>query len=486
MALSFVQEPVASADKVPVITNWNPVVPYTLYESTISGLFYFRLVLEVRLTDASGTLLAKMKQRRNGYATDISGNAARATFDIRDIVNTQLEDTIADQNATTKSIHTLGKNLTSTIFSKNSNQLLQIYVKGYQNYSSAANVSPTDDTSGAVDDTRWYIAASLALEVGRGTDNFQTDAFEDYTSSSALEYVLSDLPYIPNQQSSNNRLVNYVQSTDYHTIGFLNYEDKFDSECNFFEIVYYNSANSIIGNKQYIRNHATTGGAIPSASGGEADTDVERLLYFGCGPQNLQDSNVSATDSSGSAAGQARPSNFSGYAYYSVRGSDTASDSGNYQTAPYYFVLQDGSCKGFKVRRLGWRNSKGCYDYFNFKMKSTQTVQVSRNNYSTMLGDFSNTMYSYDNFARGKRTRQTTAMLRETLNTDWISEEETTLLESLLMSTNVNIIENADTTYTVPVMITDTNFVRKTVANEGVKIQYTINIEYANPLNTNS
>ena len=77
-------------------------------------------------------------------------------------------------------------------------------------------------------------------------------------------------------------------------------------------------------------------------------------------------------------------------------------------------------------------------------------------------------------------------MLRETLNTDWISEEETTLLESLLMSTNVNIIENADTTYTVPVMITDTNFVRKTVANEGVKIQYTINIEYANPLNTNS
>jgi tRNA C32,U32 (ribose-2'-O)-methylase TrmJ len=138
------------------------------------------------------------------------------------------------------------------------------------------------------------------------------------------------------------------------------------------------------------------------------------------------------------------------------------------------------------VRRLGWRNSKGCYDYFNFKMKSTQTVQVSRNNYSTMLGDFSNTMYSYDNFARGKRTRQTTAMLRETLNTDWISEEETTLLESLLMSTNVNIIENADTTYTVPVMITDTNFVRKTVANEGVKIQYTINIEYANPLNTNS
>jgi len=105
MALSFVQEPVNDTDKVPVITNWNPIVPFTLYESTVAGLFYFRLVLEVRLTDASGELLAKMKQRRNGYPADISGNAARATFDVRDIVNSRLEDTIADANDATKTIH---------------------------------------------------------------------------------------------------------------------------------------------------------------------------------------------------------------------------------------------------------------------------------------------------------------------------------------------------------------------------------------------
>ena len=54
------------------------------------------------------------------------------------------------------------------------------------------------------------------------------------------------------------------------------------------------------------------------------------------------------------------------------------------------------------------------------------------------------------------------------------------------MSTNVQIVENADTDYTVPVLITDKSIVRKTQANDGVKIQYTINIEYANPLNTNS
>ena len=155
-------------------------------------------------------------------------------------------------------------------------------------------------------------------------------------------------------------------------------------------------------------------------------------------------------------------------------------------TTTYYFIKENKSCKGFKVRRLAWRNSFGCYDYFNFTKKSTQTVEVEQNNYQTLLGNFSSNMYSYDNFGRGKRTRQTTAIIKETLNTDWIAEEEAQLLETLIMSTNVQIVENADTDYTVPVLITDKSIVRKTQANDGVKIQYTINIEYANPLNTNS
>ena len=94
-------------------------------------------------------------------------------------------------------------------------------------------------------------------------------------------------------------------------------------------------------------------------------------------------------------------------------------------------------------------------------------------------------MYSYDNFGRGKKTRSVTAVTKETLNTDWITEQDAILLEGLIMSTNVNIIENSDTTFTVPVIISDTSFIKKTVANDKL-IQYTINIEYANTLNTNS
>ena len=154
-------------------------------------------------------------------------------------------------------------------------------------------------------------------------------------------------------------------------------------------------------------------------------------------------------------------------------------------TTLYFFIKQDGSCKGFKVRRLGWRNSLGCYDYWIFKMKSTQTINVTRNNYNSILGRFDGSKFSYNDTQRGKTTRQTAATLKETLNTDWITEQDANLLEKLIMSTNVYIIENADTDYTQGVIVTNSSFVRKTSANDKL-IKYTINIEYANPVNTNS
>ena len=178
-----------------------------------------------------------------------------------------------------------------------------------------------------------------------------------------------------------------------------------------------------------------------------------------------------------SAAGNA------GWAYYTIEGGITVDAS--LGTAPYYFIRQDGSCKGFKVRRLAWRNSLGAYDYYNFKMKSTQTVEVQRDNFNTMLGTFNQDRYSYNNTQRGKTTRHTTAILKETLNTGWITEQDGNLLEKLIYSTNVEIVENEDTEFTEGVIITDTSFVKKTVANDKL-MQYTINIEYANPINTNS
>ena len=481
-ALEWKQKPVNTTSKVPVITNWTPVIGYMLFQddATTASYFYYKLVLEVRLDDASGTVLAKLKQRRNGYSSDVTNNKARAFFDVREIVNTQLVDTVFDQNDTGipfRTIHKVGANTAAKPFSVNGDnttdgtQIQTIYVKGYQEYSTSASAIPSEVTSDSVNDTLYYLQASLPLMTARSTDSdyVQSNAFNVYNGSEATDKFLSDLVTSAGDYNTSG-YINYVQDTDYHTVAFLNDNSNFDSDIERILIKYYTSAGAQIGSTQNIANTTANGGSNPTS---ETNTDAERLVYFGAGPGNLQAQSVTTA---------ARPSAFSDWAYYTIQGADS---SDVVKTAAYYFIKQDGSCKGYKVRRLAWRNSVGGYDYFNFKMKSTQTLNVERNNYSSMLGTFNKSKWRYNNTQRGKTTRQTTAVLKETINTDWIKEEDTVLIEKLIMSTDVYIVENADTDFTEGVIITDSSFIKKTSANDRM-IQYTINIEYANPVNTNS
>ena len=480
--ISFEQEPISDTATVPVITNWTPLIPYTTKQTDISSLFYFKFVLEIRIDDASGTLLGKIKLRPNGYATGTSN--VIGIFDVRSIVNSQLEDTRQDQNDTTKSIHKLGANVAAKPFSLNYNQVKTIYVKAYQQFSSSATEIPTESTTTTVNDTKRYIAASLPLQTARGTADFQTStAFASYSLDGATKKFLSDVEdstinftrtTLVTGLASTQRRINYVLSDDYHTIAFLNGEGDFASKGAKLMIKFYNYANSLLAT-QYIDNTNANGGAIPLTGTSQVNTDVERLIYFGCGPANLEAQSVNTS---------ARPSAYPTYAYYTVTAVETGSS--DPMSDFYYFFKQSASCKGYKMRRLAWRNSLGAYDYFNFKMKSSQTVEVDKNTYESMIGNFNSSMYSYDNTQRGKKVRKTNAILKETINTEWISEQDANLLEGLIKSTNVEIIENADTDFTEPVLITDKSFVRKNTANDGIKILYTLNIEYANPLNTNS
>jgi hypothetical protein len=475
---------------VPVITNWTPLIGYMLERTTeIAALFYYKLVLEVRLDDASGTLLAKLKQRRNGYSVDVNNDKARAFFDVRDIVNSQLTDTVFDQNDAGqpfRTIHKVGANTPAKPFSLNGDrttdgtQVQTIYAKGYENYSSSASEIPQDVTTNSVNDTLYYLGASLPLMTQRNASAsyVQSNAFNVFSGDGATDKFLSDLETSSGEYNISG-YINYIRESDYHTVAFLNDNTNFNSDIDFIEVVYYNSSGVKIGDEQYIANTSSHGG-LPPTDGSLADDS--RLLYFGCGTANLEASTVTPN---GGSSGDAQPSNFTNWAYYTIRGTGDATGSPAYKTAKYYFIKQDGSCKGFNVRRLSWRNSVGGYDYFNFKMKSTSTVEVERDNFNTMIGTFNKSKWRYNNTQRGKTTRQTTAILKETIQTDWISEQDANLLEKCIYSTDVYVVENAETDFTEGVVVTDSSFVKKTVANDNM-IQYTINIEYANPINTNS
>jgi hypothetical protein len=499
----FEQKPVVTTDKVPVITNWTPMIGYMLYQDDISDLYYFSLILEVYKGSSAvaANLLAKIKQKRNGYGPDNDGSTqrARAFFDLRDIVNSQLVDTIFDQNQTGvpfQTIHKLGANtgMTDKVYSDNGDnrtdetQIIQIHVKGYQQYSESTTEIPSEYTSPNVDDELFYMAASLPLMTARDDDAeyIQGTAFQTFQAFSVTDRFLSDVE-ISSGDYNLSGYINYVQWDDtnnvgdYHTVAFLNDTGNFSSDVHRITVVY-KDADDVTLSTTIVENNSTNGGWIPSVTAGMGDK--HRLLYYGCGPGNLDAQEVSGD-------GNAKPSDAGndGWAYYYIQGYNYNSTVA--RTAKYYFIRQDSksssltSCKGFKTRRLAWRNSLGCYDYFNFKKKSTQRIEVNRNNYSSIMGRFNGSKWYYNNTMRGNKTRQVTAVLKETLNTDWITEQDANLLEKLIMSTDVYIVENIDTTYTEPVMITDTSFVKKTVANDKL-IQYTIQIEYANPINTNS
>ena len=481
MALQFYQSPKDSTGNALTITNYTPLIGYTLYyDSSILLLFYYQLILEVRLNDGFGDILGIIKQRRNGYGPDVTSYYARAFFDLRDIVNSQLVPTIFDQNDSGvpfQTIHKIGENTSDKPFSLNGDskqgktQVQEIYVQGYQQYSTTANASPELDLTGAVNDTLYYLAASVPLMTARGTGEFiQTTQFNEYNGNVPGDLFLSDLEPSFIKYNSSNQLRNYVQETDYHTVAFLNDNSNFQSDIEAIEIIYYTAVGA--ATPVLIDNLDTTGGQGPALT----TLDSERLLYFGCGPANLQGYNDDDTNLQ-------RPSNNPGWLYYTVRGSNLAGSV--FKTSLYYFVKEGGSCKGFKVRRLAWTNTKGGYDYFNFKMKSTQTIDITRNNYNSLIGSYNASRWYYNNTQRGKTTRQTTAILKEVIQTDWITEQDTNLLQTLLISTNIDIVENDDTEFTEAVVITDSSFIRKTKANDKL-IKYTFNIEYANPINTNS
>ena len=511
--LSIVQSPVKSADGVPVITNWNPMIGFMIYkDQDVSSFFFYKIGLEVYTGSSavSANLIATYKQRRNGYSVDVAAGKARAFFDIKDVVNTQLVDTVYDQNLDGipfSTIHKLGANTYESggsvayrIFSVNGDtsraktQISAIHVRAIDCYAlSTASAVTCNTPSTPVSNTSFYMQGALNLfqersttASGVDTDYIQGIAMQLYCLNGTSKLFLSDVgssSYV-NPLGSGSYL-NYVyyntttQVGDFHTIAFINGETDFNSTPVKMEIKYYDSSDSLLSTS-YITNAAAIGGAKPITVGTEVDEDKERILYFGCGPGNLN----GFTDSSNGNSTTHKPShaNNAGWSYYTVKAVDSTNTA---MSALYAFKQQEKSCKGYTMRRLAWRNSKGCWDYLNFELKSTDKIDVSRNKYSKVIGIFNKSKYRYSNWDKGQAVRETGAIRKETLNTGYLDPEQASLIKECLFSTDVYVVQNVDTQFTQSVVVTDSSYIKKTVANDKL-IQYSINIEYSNEVNTNS
>jgi hypothetical protein len=144
----------------------------------------------------------------------------------------------------------------------------------------------------------------------------------------------------------------------------------------------------------------------------------------------------------------------------------------------YCFYIVPDDCR-FDNVRLGWTNTVGGVDYFNFTKKSELSFNYDRKQYQKVVGTYNEESFGFNTHDRGTTERYVTTTKGLQINSDWVSVGEFNLLQTLCRSNDVFII-NDDGTMT-PVLVDTQNFVIK---DERYSKLYnvTLNLKYSQPV----
>ena len=116
-------------------------------------------------------------------------------------------------------------------------------------------------------------------------------------------------------------------------------------------------------------------------------------------------------------------------------------------------------CRFDKVR-LGWTNSRGGWDYFNFTKRSEESYSVERKRYRKVVGNYGTAdageAFGFNTYDRGltERSPFVEKMLR--IRTDFLTEGQFEYLKNLIYSESVYIISNKGEA--TPVVIDSNNY----------------------------
>lgn len=484
----------------------NSPLVYVVKEDSgaITGAAKFRYIVQIQISMSNTAALAtigKLKLHKNKAGVGI--------VDVSKIVRTYLETQQVDENTTTDSIHNLGVNVTAQPFSINDSQAVAIRILGGYETATSQTAAPTENltpsgtytTNVAVGIPATTPYTKTATNVGGLDDgsNFPLNFYKNDTTNEDDYGFLTNAPTVQFVRGSSTS----ADNVDLGTICFKQGDNASSSiitvgdKIEYIAIQYFNSAGTLIAGTtgsattHFLPNSTTSGGATAAQS-----TSVDKaILYFGCGTKNLETQAVaSVIDSEGATVtgANARPSNFSNWAYYRIFGCTSAA-TGNRCTKYYNFYRYGSgakvddrhqSCTRYNNVRLAWRNRLGAWDYMNFRGKSIESVDVTSEEMESVPGTWNLAKYAYYNYERGKETLYTEAIRKLVINSDYLNEDEAVWLEELFTSTDIQIIDDNSIVY--PVIITNKMYTKKTSVNDKIKIQYTINLKYANKVRTNS
>jgi hypothetical protein len=144
----------------------------------------------------------------------------------------------------------------------------------------------------------------------------------------------------------------------------------------------------------------------------------------------------------------------------------------------YCFYIVPDDCR-FDNVRLGWTNTCGGTDYFNFTKKSELSYNYDRKQYQKVIGNYNSTTFDFNTWDRGTTDRYVKTTKGLQINSDWVSVGEFELLQTLCRSNDVYIISSLGDK--IPVLVDTQNFVIK---DERYSKLYnvTLNLKYSQPV----
>jgi hypothetical protein len=488
-------------------SNYWAISPITVrIDEDLSSYFKVKYILRIYKNSVSASnLLSTLKQRTNNNSSTTN---QIAIFDIRGIVNTQLQFTNRDSNATTYEVHTIGKNVTSKLFSKNNGTIKTIVVVATWEFSTSASNPPVEQTGDTTTMTMYFSPATFRLFQVVNEDINPLNKY--FINSATLSFALSNLHKEQDIRERNRFLtvsilqgaINYVSARYcYHTIAFLN-KSSWGSDGQYIALIYYDKTGTQTGSTYTIQNNTTQGGTLPAS----AASDDAYMIFAGVGTKNLTHyQGACFKDNVALANFDGQPNNITDWAYYSIQLVNDQSGSGG-KSNLYYFVKDNTlsehtdilgntyivNCQQQPVIRLGWINQLGAWDYYNFRGGFVETLKSERMDYTSIIGASElndGDVYTFDTWSRGKSVLKTNTTATARIESQFMSEQQAKLLEPLFSSPSVMIIDNNLITTTFegasqPVVVTNKSFERKTKSKNRIEIKYTFEIEYASKLNT--
>ena len=397
--------------------------------STNTSQEKFRYVMTI---DVNGTEVIKVKQQAN--ANDY------VHFDLYQI----LKDYLTSKNLEGSTpIH----KILTTVDGDDTSIFVEINV--YEEYATSTTTDPTEYPSTG-NATTSFIAINTTYQFKDGVTPTLAGIYEFNDDTTEIQW-LTNMPTRLKTRAGEYQSAAILASAFDGTVDTALRVNFTFYEADGTQISTANVTRATIGMEQFISTKSTANAA-------------KLYQFIPVGYQNLEDQSFDVN---------VRPSANANLAYYTMQVFDNV---GDYQTKTYRFDIAD--CSKYTPIQLAWVNALGAWDYYTFELAHTEKLNIQRETFRKPYGNWgAGATYTYSQYESGDTIYKIEADKQYTVNSDWLNDSDFEWLQELLMSKEVQFVnENGDFT---PVIITDTDYeFKQDVNNKLNNLQLTFKLAH--------